>query len=93
MRRAFCGLVLAAFVLSSTAGCVDDRVKRAAAVNNAKVRTAKKEFNAAKTPEEKVKVAEEFFRNEDGFSQAFEDYCFGRQPKTVAVPVPDEKPK
>lgn len=81
MRRlAFVVFVVLVVCLS---GCTDDRVKRGASVFNAKTKVAKKEFMAAVTDADKVKVAEEYFRNADEFTQGFEDYLFGRKPAEI----------
>lgn len=64
-----------------TAGCVDDRVKRASSVLNAKTQTAAKEFGAAATPEAKAAVAARYFDNAPDMTQVLDDYLFGRKPQ------------
>lgn len=61
-------------------GCVDGRTKRAASLLNVKTQVATKEYVAAGTVEDKVKVADEYFGNAADFTQVLDDYLHGRKP-------------
>lgn len=80
--------LLLVFVLCLPGCRHDDRIKRAASVHNAKTITAKKEFEAAPSPDAKIRVAEEYFRNATEFSQVFEDYVFSRKPSESVTKKP-----
>lgn len=63
-------------------GCrSDDRIRRLTSINEAKTETAKKEFTAAPNDAEKVKVADEYFRNADEIARTLNDYAQGRKPR------------
>ena len=68
--------------------CVDQRTKRASSLANVETQTAKKEYKAAKTPEEKVKVADEYFDTCPDLIQTVDDYLHGREPKKDPANVP-----
>ena len=73
---AFCfGLMLAALM----SGCVDRRVKEASNLNSIKVVVAEKEFEAAKTSEEKLKIAKEYFATAPRLIKVVDDALWGRK--------------
>lgn len=69
------------------AGCVDSRVKREANLLNEKTKVAKKEYDAAPTPEEKVKVADAYFVDAQNMTQIITDGLSGNSP-TPVPPIP-----
>jgi hypothetical protein len=76
-------LLLGVLLCCLFTGCeADSRVKRASALSVVKVETAKAEFDAAKTPEEQIKVAKNYFMTAPVLLQAVDDYVHGRQPKS-----------
>ena len=77
-------ICLSAFLVFVLAGCIDARTKRAANLLNVKTQVAAKEYNAAPTPGEKLKVADEYFRNAGEFTQVLDDYLQGRKPVEAA---------
>jgi hypothetical protein len=83
-------LVLIPLVLLFASGCVDDRVKRASSVLNAKTQVANEEFDKATTPEAKIKVANDYFKTAPAMTQVLQDYLTGVDPKK---PVIKEDPK
>jgi hypothetical protein len=79
-------IVIAVLTLTFCSGCTsDDRVKRAASLLNVKTQTANKEFTAAQTEADKVKIAAEYFRNAPEFTQVIEDYLFKKKPSTTPI--------
>lgn len=60
--------------------CVDGRIKEASSLVNTKTVVTAKEYKAAKTPEEKVKIADEYFDTAPRLTQVLEDYMYGREP-------------
>ena len=65
-------------------GCPkDDRIRRLASLHNVKTHTAAKELKAATTDQQKVEIAEEYFRKAPEETQLIEDYMFGREPTAV----------
>ena len=80
-------ILLALFVVCAVSGCVDDRTKRASSLSKVKVDVAKTEFNAADTPEKKIKIAGDYFDNAPALIGAVDDYIHGRDPGAVpAIP-------
>jgi len=67
-------------------GCVDARIKRAASLANTKTQVEAKEFEVAKTPEEKLAIAKRHFDTLPKFTQVLDDYVNGRKP---VGPVPE----
>lgn len=62
-------------------GCPKDaRAKRGSSLLRAKTDTAEQELKDAKTPEAKVKVAEDYFETAPGLVNAIDDYMHGREP-------------
>jgi hypothetical protein len=80
--------LLLSFLLLGLAGCVDGRIKQAASLSNVKAQVTAKEYKAAKTPEEKLKIAEEYFNTAPRLTQVVEDYLYGRN--VPAAPVKSE---
>ena len=90
--RKFGILAAALFLVVALTGCPKDaRIKRAASMSNVKTRVATKEFNEAATKDEKIKIAEEYFRNAWKFTQVIDDYLHGREPMEVKAEVVDTK--
>jgi hypothetical protein len=83
-RFKFLSLLLVCFAL---VGCIDDRIKRASSVVNAKTQVAAKEFAAAPTDPAKVEVAKRYFDNAPALTQVLDDYLAGRKPAPVVVPA------
>jgi hypothetical protein len=80
-------VIIVVLTLTFCSGCsTDDRVKRAASLLNVKTQTADKEFTAAQTDADKVKIATEFFRTASEFTQVIEDYLFKNKPKESTTP-------
>ncbi len=67
-------------------GCVDSRLKRQASLLNIKTNVATSEYKTAATPDAKLAVADEYFRNAADMTQLVEDGIFGRKP-TMGVPA------
>lgn len=74
-------LVIAVIILVSCSGCIDSRIKRAASLVNTKTQVESAEFQAAKTPEEKMKIAETHFKTMPSLTQVLDDYMQGRKPQ------------
>lgn len=69
-------------------GCAKDvRIQRASSLVNVKMTTEAAEYKAAKTPEEKLKVADRHFETMPKFTQLLDDYMHSREPQG---PVPAE---
>jgi hypothetical protein len=81
-------ILLLTLVFCFLAGCTDDRAKRASSLSKVKVDVAKTEFNAADTPEKKIKIAGDYFDNAPALIGAVDDYLHGRDPGSVPG-VPD----
>jgi len=65
------------------AGCSSDkRIQRASALSVVKVETSKAEFEAAETPDAKIKVANDYFMTAPVLLRAVDDYTHGRDPKS-----------
>lgn len=84
-------LLICLLVLCAS-GCVDDRIKRASSLTRTKAEVAKKEFEAAKTPEEKIAIAENWFNSAPKMLSAIDDYLWGRPPTPEPVPAPTPAP-
>ena len=84
MRKLVTGFLLAVVLVS--AGCTDKRIKRQSAYVNARMQDDNRRFGEAKTLEEKLKVAEEHFRDLPKHTQVLDDYMHKRKPKG---PKPD----
>lgn len=74
-------LVIAVIILVSCSGCIDSRIKRAASLVNTKTTVEAKEFENAKTSEEKLKIAENHFKTLPALTQVLDDYMQGRKPQ------------
>jgi len=86
-------LILLACMLG---GCAKDaRIRRSSSLLNVKTQTATREWNAALTAEEKIKVGEEYFRNAYQFTETLDDYLHGRETRPPGSvprgPTPPEK--
>jgi len=78
--------ILILVTLLFVSGCaVDDRVKRASTVLNAKTQVASNELDKADTPEAKVKVAEDYFKTAPAMTQVLQDYLTGTDPKKPVI--------
>lgn len=73
-----CGVAVVSCLLLSA--CVDGRIKEAASLVNVKTSVTAKEYKAAKTPEEKIKIADEYFDTAPRLTQVLEDHMYGREP-------------
>lgn len=80
-------LIVPVFVLL-LCGCIDARTKRASSLANVATQTAKREYEAADTPEKKVRVADEYFKEIPPIINAVDDYIHGREPVKDPVNVP-----
>ena len=85
MRTRLTQTILALCLVFAATGCTDDRIKRQASLLDAKTKVAKKEYNAATTPETKCKVADEYFRNADQMTDVIAAYMYGRKPTDTPV--------
>ncbi len=95
MRTRLIQSLLALCLVFAACGCIDDRIKQQASLLDAKTKVAKKEYNAAGTPDAKCKVADEYFRNADQMTDVIAAYMYGRKPteeppptSTDVTPVP-----
>ncbi len=87
-------LLLALPCLLLLTGCPkDDRAKRAASLNRVQVETAKKEYEAAPTPEKKDEVAKEYFETAPALIGVVDDYMQGRKPSGPEDLEPKPKPE
>ena len=64
-------------------GCVDSRIKREANLLNEKTKVATREYNAAPTSEEKLKVADNYFVDAQNMTQIVTDGLSGNPPTPI----------
>ncbi len=87
MRLKLMLIGLAVSILILLPGCMDDRIRRQISLLNVKTQTARDEFNAVPTAEEKNNVASTYFNDAPAMTQVLEDYAFKRQPTVISLPV------
>lgn len=66
--------------LAMLTGCKDSRTKRAASAASVATQVAKKEFEAAPTPQAKNDIAQEHFNRITPLLIVIDDYLHGRKP-------------
>jgi len=72
--------LIVVIILVIGSGCIDSRIKRAASLVNVKTTVEAREFEIAKTPEEKLKIAETHFKTLPPLTQVLDDYMQGKKP-------------
>ena len=72
--------ILILLSLSLLTGCVDGRTKRATSAARVATDIAKKEFEAAPTPQAKNEIAQDHFNRITPILHVVDDYTHGRKP-------------
>lgn len=85
MRRILIPFSMLVLCVALTGCPKDSRAQRGSSLLCAKTDTAKQELEDAKTPEAKIKVAEDYFETAPGLVRALDDYMHGREPEEKPV--------
>lgn len=78
-------MVVLILVTLTLSGCMDDRIRRQTSLLDIKTKTAAHDFSVAITPEARIEIAQDYFKDAPAMTEVLVDYAFSQQPATKSI--------